>query len=138
MPYWVIDGVLATSPRPGFVPGAESRVGRDVVERWLESAQQSGIRSIICLLDRDQLWLYPSGLLERYRAAGFAVAHIPTMDRQTNPFTAAQLEQAWESFLELPKPVLVHCSAGYDRTGRVVDHILANLERDPSLRTATK
>jgi protein tyrosine phosphatase (PTP) superfamily phosphohydrolase (DUF442 family) len=127
MPSWVIQDVLATSPRPGFMPGPENRVPRELLDRWIGEVQDFGIRSIICLLDADQLWLYPSGLLERYRAAGLAVAHIPTMDRQTNPFTGAQLEQAWESFQELPKAVLVHCSAGYDRTGRVVAHILANV-----------
>jgi protein tyrosine phosphatase (PTP) superfamily phosphohydrolase (DUF442 family) len=127
VPYWAIEGVLATSPRPGFVAGAESRVSREIVERWIDDVRAFGIRSIICLLDRDQLWLYPSGLLERYRAAGLLVAHIPTMDRQTHPFTEAQFEQAWESFLELPKPVLVHCSAGFDRTGRIVDHIRRGL-----------
>jgi hypothetical protein len=127
MPYWVIEGVLATSPRPGFVPGSETRVPRETVDRWIDEARSFGIESIICLLDRDQLWLYPSGLLERYRSAGLVVAHIPTMDRQTNPFTEAQFEQAWESFLELPKPVLIHCSAGFDRTGRIVEHILKGL-----------
>ena len=128
MANWVIPGVLATSPRPGFSAGAESRVPRETVEAWLSDVADFGIRSIICLLDRDQLWLYPGGLIERYRSAGFTVAHIPTMDRQTHPFTEVQYEQAWESFQELPNPVLVHCSAGYDRTGRIVAHILSNLE----------
>jgi protein-tyrosine phosphatase len=128
MPYWVIENVLATSPRPGYRPGEEARVEVQAVDAWIADARDFGIRSIICLLDRDQLWLYRTPLVQSYREAGFAVAHIPTFDHQMHPFTPEQYEQAWESFLELPKPVLVHCSAGYDRTGRIVGHILARLE----------
>jgi protein-tyrosine phosphatase len=132
MPNWVIEGVLATSPRPGYRPGPEHSVPADVVEAWIDETRHFGVASIICLIDRDQLWLYsrslPEGLVGRYRASGFEVAHIPTVDQQTVPFTRAQYEEAWAAFEALPKPVLVHCSAGMDRTGRVVAHILERLE----------
>ena len=128
---WVREGELALSPRPGYAPGAEFSVPRHKVDAWLDEVDAFGIASIICLLDRDQLPLYdralPGGLLRYYADAGLRVAHIPTPDGQQHPFTAAELEAAWEAYRRLPKPVLIHCSAGYDRTGRVIDHILRRL-----------
>ncbi len=133
---WIIEGELAVSSRPGYTPGEERAVPRTAVEAWIEGAREAGVRSVICLLGDDQLPLYagalPEGLLGRYRAAGFEVAHIGVRDGLTEPYTAAQLEEAWASFQRLPKPVLVHCSAGHDRTGRVVRHILGRLEAEGS------
>ena len=131
---WIIEGELAVSARPGYAPGEERAVPPAAVEAWIARAREAGVRSVICLLGDDQLPLYagalPEGLLARYRAAGFAVSHLGVRDGLTEPFTAAQLDEAWAAFRRLPKPVLVHCSAGHDRTGRVVRHILARLEAD--------
>ena len=67
MPSWVIEGVLATSPRPGYRPGPEQSVPSGVVEEWLLELQEFGVASILCLIGPDQLWLYrrsvPEGLL---------------------------------------------------------------------------
>ncbi len=130
-PRWIRAGELAISTRPGYRTGAEFSVPREMVDAWVAEVQAAGIASIICLLADDQLPLYeralPGGLLHHYTKSGFQVAHIPTADGQQEPFTAEQLDAAWEAYQRLPKPVLVHCSAGYDRTGRVVDHLLRRL-----------
>lgn len=134
MAYWVVEGVLATSPRPGYQPGWETRVAREHVDAWVEEKRAFGVASILCLISNDQLPLYshalPQGLLGYYEEVGFEVAHLPTHDGLTEPYTHEQYELAWEYFQQLPKPVLVHCSAGYDRTGRVVQHILKRLDSD--------
>src|SRR6185312_6107389 len=136
MPNWVIEGVLATSPRPGYTPGPEKQVSVEVVDEWLDTTRAFGINSVICLIGGDQLWLYrkslPEGLLGRYRASGLNVFHIPTEDQQTHPFTDEQYEAAWEAFQSLPKPVLVHCSAGMDRTGTIVGLIVERLSEVPT------
>ena len=135
MPTWIVDGALAISPRPGYQPGAEYLVPRPVIDAWVNDMREAGIASIICLLAGDQLPLYnralPEGLVQHYAGCGFAVAHIPAADGQPEPFTAEQLDAAWSAYSRLPKPVLVHCSAGFDRTGRVVEHILRRMGRGP-------
>lgn len=132
MAHWVIKGILAIATRPGYRPGDERAVERDEVDQWTARVRSLGVRSILCLLGEDQLPLYakalPQGLLAYYEEAGFTTAHIPARDGMQEPFPPEAYERAWQLFLELPKPVLVHCSAGHDRTGRVVRHILDRLE----------
>jgi len=130
--HWVLRGVLAIATRPGYRPGDERAVERHEVEQWVERVRAQGIRSILCLLGDDQLPLYdkalPQGLLAFYEEAGFTVAHLPAHDGLSEPFSPEEYERAWRLFLELPRPLLVHCSAGHDRTGRIVRYILDRLE----------
>lgn len=127
---WVIKNQLARSSRPGY-GGEYERGAASVIdiEYWVARVKKAGIKSIICLLAEEHLVLYssalPSGLIRYYEDSGFFVAHIPVRDHQYPPLTSEHLEQVWEAFQTLEKPVLVHCSAGVDRTGRAIEFIKA-------------
>ncbi len=129
---WVIPGQLARSHRPGRTAEGDVQADPVAVDDWLARARAQGIRSVICLLGQDQLALYGclrQGLLTRYREEGFEVAHVDVEDAQCPPLQPAHVEQVWRAFESLPKPVLVHCSAGLWRTGHAVEVILGRLEQ---------
>lgn len=124
-----VNSSLYRSCRPGYPrprgPGTASVPLADV-DAWIREVKGHGIRSIICLLGTEQLRLYPDipeGLIAHYRRHGFAVEHIPTIDHQDPPLTNDELELIRSAFERLPKPVLIHCSAGVDRTGWAVDFL---------------
>jgi protein tyrosine/serine phosphatase len=117
---WAIPGRLARSAHPE----------PDELESWLTEAGHLGVRSIVCLLDEEQLARYaslPGGLLQAYREAGFAVGHVPVKDLQDPPMAPADLEEVWRLFQVLPAPMLLHCWAGIDRTGAAVNFLRARL-----------
>jgi len=130
--YWVIEGQLARGRRPGYPHGHDIPVSQTDVDAWLHDVREFGIQSIICLLADDQLIYYstlPSGLIEYYRQAGFTIVHVPAQDHTSPPLTATQLQLVLDAYLSLPKPALVHCSAGIDRTGLAVKHICSQVNR---------
>jgi protein tyrosine phosphatase (PTP) superfamily phosphohydrolase (DUF442 family) len=133
VPTWVIPQMLARSSRPGYSGDKGRLVSSAEVDAWLAEVRTLGIKSIVCLLAEDQLPLYsqlPTGLVSYYQNAGFTATHIPAQDHRQPPLTKEQLQKVWEAYQELPKPVLVHCSAGIDRTGRAVEHIERLLSKE--------
>ena len=128
---WVVPGVLARSQRPGY---PVDRPAPGSVASWAERVREMGVRGILCILDEpqlahyDELGLDVGGLLDFYRSQGFAVSHVAADDHKLPPLSKAELDQVWREFQQLNRPVLVHCSAGRDRTGAALQHIMARLD----------
>jgi hypothetical protein len=134
---WVIAERLACAQRPlrdnprfgggrGKRPPPLPPEARPFVEAWVDRVIQADFRSVISLLEVAQLErhyvkgglnLHPEGLLGYYRSRGLVVESIPCTDYQTP--TVLQKQQVLDAFQRLPKPVLLHCSAGIDRSSPV-------------------
>ena len=134
-PQWVIDGVVAKSQRPGY---PANRPPLDKMQEWAEIVKSMGIKSILCIIDYPQIEQYDflnldgGGLFGFYRTLGFKVAHVPADDYKRPPLNDQELDAVWDAFERLEKPVLIHCSAGRDRTGAALDLILWKLGKDIS------
>jgi len=142
---WVIPEALACAHRPLRYHPQFGGSGRDLppeatseVIRWAQRINNLGIRAIISLMHPKELQHYAhlnlgaENLIEFYRKSGFEVRHIPWEDPAHRPVSeqfsfqeelARIREEALHAFDELPKPVLLHCSAGIDRSSPVAAYI---------------
>ena len=139
---WLLDGSLACSQRPlrdhpdygGYDPLPPE--AKPLVVNWVERVKSLGIQSIVSLLVEEQhqeycvqgrLDLHPEGLFGYYRSQGFDFCHIPLTDYQTP--SESDMERVLEALDRMPKPVLVHCSAGIDRTSPVAAYIVSKRDK---------
>ncbi|MHB0923983.1 MAG: protein-tyrosine phosphatase family protein [Bellilinea sp.] len=128
-----IPDQLYQSPRPN--PGSHQPSIGDV-ENWIEAAKMVGIRTIICLLTDNQLEYYshlPNGLLDIYRESGFNVIHRPITDPVYDSMgwqeLAENLPRIYQDYLAADKPVLIHCSAGVDRSPKAAEYIVSQINK---------
>jgi protein tyrosine phosphatase (PTP) superfamily phosphohydrolase (DUF442 family) len=130
-----IPDQLARAPRPGYEPGGGRPVAKADVDAWIADVRAHGIASIICLLAEEHLGLYAdlgADLPSYYRRQGFAVAHVPAVDHRMPPLDASTLARIVDAYAALPKPVLVLCSAGVDRTGSAIRHLKQHFHNEAS------
>jgi hypothetical protein len=130
-PSWVIEMVLARSCRPGY---PTDYVPLAAVDRWIAWIKAMGIQGLICLLSHDELTDYDhiqGGLLAAYRRHGLYIVHLSITDPAYGARRRQELEDAldriYDAFIQLPKPVLIHCNAGAVRTGAAIRHIQRRL-----------
>jgi hypothetical protein len=142
--HWVIAGQLSCAHRPlrhhplyGGSGHNLTSSATDLVRIWVEQVTLEGIKSVISLMhDRDlacysSLNLGTSNLLEYYESVGLEVAHIPWEDphhKKSAPEEKRKTllkirEEALLAYDRLPKPVLLQCSAGIDRSSPVAAFI---------------
>jgi len=119
-----IPDVLFASSRPGY---NSKNVTTAEVDEWITQVNEYKVATIVCLLDDQQLAYYSQlgdeGLLGRYREAGFTVIHHPIRDYSNPPVPQETLEQILLDYQGAKLPLLVHCSAGVDRTGAVIRYL---------------
>lgn len=122
---WAKKHILAHSSRPGYPSKAVTlKTLNDTITKW----KNFNIKSIICLLSNEEINMYykaiDNDLISYYKKEGFHVFHISIEDYNNPPVSDDDLMIIDKEYQEMQKPVLVHCGAGQDRTGRVVEFIM--------------
>ena len=142
--HWVIPSELGCAHRPlrhhpqyGGSGANISVSATAVVFDWADQMKKVGVKSFISLMhDRDvrcyqSLELHADDLMDFYRKSGFHVAHLPWEDPRHKKATEADKRknllairsEANKAYGPLPKPIVIQCSAGIDRSALVAAYI---------------
>ena len=127
---WVPSLQAGRSSRPGFDLDCET-VTDGVLRDWIVAVKGIGVRSIICLLSEAEMeWWYshlPRGLVGAYQAARIEAVSIPVPLDIPGVLTQKQMKDLEEAFARLPRPTLIHCSAGQVRSGAALRHLVEHI-----------
>lgn len=117
--------------RPGY--NSEQLITTpDSVRDWILRVKALGVRSVISLLSEAELRWYghlPGGLLGSYQSAGLEAFSLPVPMDIPGVLTRNHLEQLDAAFDRLPRPLVIHCSAGLVRSRAAVDHLAQRISQ---------
>jgi protein-tyrosine phosphatase len=113
------DSTVYTSQRPGGDPQPGSKIDTTAeVREWKEfmSHPERNIKNVIVLQEEDQLAEYDGpGLIQAYNDCGLTVHHIPcSIDK-----SFSKIMTVLDDIEEKKERVVVHCSHGKERGGRI-------------------
>lgn len=114
--YWVIPNELAGMPMPYIHPERRANQGGDLktFADDLPRLHEAGIRAVVSLVNNPS-----DGLV--FHDAGFEFISVPIPDfNPPAPPQAAQVVEFIDKMKAENKPVVVHCHAGYGRTGTLI------------------
>ncbi len=116
--------------QPGIVYRS-AQLGRGELEEFIKSHH---IRSILNLRGDDATAEWYREEMEAVKSTG--IEHFDFGIGATSPVRAAQVEQILGILRSAPKPLLIHCASGADRSGLVAALYLAEVVGEPSEKAA--
>ena len=116
-PASTFDSIVHTAERPGGDPQEDNAcITMAQVQEWIDFMKAQDIQHVLVLLEDEKLKIYEApGLLEKYRSAGFHVYRNPMDDEGS----AGRAKQILQDAFHAKKKIVVHCTHGQGRCGRV-------------------
>eukprot|EP00292_Cryptomonas_paramecium_P020222 CAMPEP_0113690128 /NCGR_PEP_ID=MMETSP0038_2-20120614/17593_1 /TAXON_ID=2898 /ORGANISM="Cryptomonas paramecium" /LENGTH=181 /DNA_ID=CAMNT_0000611367 /DNA_START=1 /DNA_END=546 /DNA_ORIENTATION=+ /assembly_acc=CAM_ASM_000170 len=109
------DLLVFGSSRPGFSPDNEKAGAVDDadVAKWVQDVKENDIKRVVCLLKKDELDYYKAPLQQQIESSGLQWTGT-TLDA---PGAADTIIGAFREAEKAGEKIVVHCSAGAQRTG---------------------